>query len=404
MHVLVIPSWYATAANPVRGSFFKEQALALQRASMRVGVLVIPARVRTWHGLAEIRRARGRASQLVQRDDQGLPTYQLDWWGLAPSLLPQRRLEVVLQAFDRYVAEQGPVDVIHAHGSLYAGYMAAHLRAERGIPVVLTEHMTALVNGRLFPDQRARAAHAVASADRCLAVGTRLAAALRRLVPGVDVQVVGNVIDTDFFTPASSPPARQPFVMTVVGGLVPRKGVDVLIEAFQRVFRGQPVTLQVVGKGRERQRLEQLVQRWGIGAQVRFHGALSRVAVRDLLRTSHALVSASHLETFGVTLIEAMACGLPVVATRSGGPEDIVTSESGLLVPPGDPAALAEALSTLVRDYDRFDPRTIRGECITRFSEAAITSTLRAIYGELVGSRESARAESSGASAEVRAK
>jgi glycosyltransferase involved in cell wall biosynthesis len=172
--------------------------------------------------------------------------------------------------------------------------------------------------------------------------------------------------------------------VAVICRLVPHKRIDVLLRAFAQAFQGQPVHLNIGGDGKQRAAWERLAQQLNIAAQVTFLGALSREQVRDLIRRSHAVVSSSDVETFGVTLIEAMACGKPVISTRSGGPELFVTASNGLLVPKGDPAALADALAQLVRDYARFDQAAIRADTVARFSEAAFIEQTEQIYQELV--------------------
>ncbi|MFP4324030.1 MAG: glycosyltransferase, partial [Anaerolineales bacterium] len=89
-------------------------------------------------------------------------------------------------------------------------------------------------------------------------------------------------------------------------------------------------------------------------------------------------------ETFGVTLIEAMACGRPVVATRSGGPQGFITPQTGLLVPRNDEIALAEALQTIHKTYEMYDPHVIRAYAERHFSTAAVAEQLQAIYQEVM--------------------
>lgn len=89
---------------------------------------------------------------------------------------------------------------------------------------------------------------------------------------------------------------------------------------------------------------------------------------------------ASRFETFGVVYAEALACGLPIIATACGGPEMIVQEKNGFLVPVEDVAALSEALKKMYAQYEAFDSEEIRADCLRRFSEKAVVSRLRTVY------------------------
>ncbi len=386
MHILVIPSWYSTPRNPIRGSFFREQALALHKAGHRVGLLVPPSRLRTLNGLSEVARYwRRPASALDITNDSGLATYRLPWWGWQGSALPSWRGKLMLTAFDRYCREQGRPDVIHAHSILYAGYTAVAIKQARGVPVVLTEHAFNYLSPLwIMPDQRPRIRRTLAHSDAVLAVSAALGRALESYAPGVRVNEIYNIVDTTMFRPPDQEPPRQPFTFAIVARLLRNKGHAELLRAFAAAFRGQPARLLVGGDGPQRRRLERLSARLAIAGQVEFLGALSRQRVRETLWRSHAVISASRFETFGLTLAEAMACGRPVIATRSGGPESFVTPETGLLVPVNDVDALAQAVRQMAANYDSYSPAHIRAYCVERFSEAAVVSQLEAIYADAV--------------------
>lgn len=147
-------------------------------------------------------------------------------------------------------------------------------------------------------------------------------------------------------------PAGHGARLAFVGRLVHRKGADVLIDAAaQARARGVPAELAIVGDGPERQALEALVADRGLGAAIRFHGALDETSVAAVLRQSSVLVVPSFSEGLPVVIMEAMASGLPVVASAVDGiPELVRDGETGTLVPPGDPERLADAILTLLHD------------------------------------------------------
>ena len=172
----------------------------------------------------------------------------------------------------------------------------------------------------------------------------------------------------------------------MVASLIPRKGHDVLLKAFSQAFRNKDVKLRIAGSGYEGANLMELqrqINELGIQNQVEVLGLIPQKELLDLIQNCHALVSSSYTETFGVSGIEALACGKPVVATRSGGPEFYVTERNGLLTPPGDVEAFAAAMQQMVNTYDQYQPILIRNECLAQFGEEAIVKRLEEIYGSL---------------------
>jgi glycosyltransferase involved in cell wall biosynthesis len=157
-----------------------------------------------------------------------------------------------------------------------------------------------------------------------------------------------NGIDLQRFTP---PPAGRPGPPTAiaVANLIPEKGIHVLIEAFSRIDMPE-ARLQVVGDGPELGRLQEFARSRGVEARVNFLGLQDEV--HKLLQAAHVFVHPCIWEeAFGLTLAEALATGLPIVASRIGAIPEIVTDGgTGLLVPPGDVNALATALGRVLRD------------------------------------------------------
>jgi glycosyltransferase involved in cell wall biosynthesis len=388
MHVLIIPSYYPSREKPLVGTFIEKQAQALHKAGHKVGVLVTPRLNVT---LEQVRHDGVASLKATTRERYftEFPVYRMHW-GWFPRVLPPV-LTLLLKtsgkrAFDLYCREQGRPDVLHAHNIFYGAYLAATLGKLYHIPVVLTEHSSSFLEGLvIFPGQPQVVAETLRSINARLVVGSSLIDALHKYAPEVLIEVVGNVVDTNFFTPDGRTLPRTPFVFTVIAQLKERrKGFEVLIEAFQRAFGGrEDVVLNIRGDGPLKPEIEAHIARLGIGSQVKFLGYMTMEELRTLIRNSHAIVCSSHIETFAVSVAEAMACGKPVVVTRSGGPEDYVTDESGIIVPPGDPAALATAMQQLQAEYDRYRPDTVRAVCVERYSDEALVARLEVIYGAI---------------------
>ena len=262
--------------------------------------------------------------------------------GLEPvPFLSRGRVDLrTVRALRRH-ASGGRYDLFHVHGYKALAYAAL---AHGEVPLLATDHgqTSQSVQVRLYEATMRRMYRLV---DRVVAVSEPGRGALLRggLRPE-RVVTVPNFLTRELAGPATGDvrSAGEAARLLVLGRLSPEKGVDVLIQALARRAAGA-ARLTVVGDGPERRRLEQLTADLGLSARVEFVGY--RDDVGPFLRAADALVMPSHREGLPLTLVEALAAGLPVVASDVGGVGELVRDgDNGRLVPPGDVAALAGAL------------------------------------------------------------
>ena len=193
-------------------------------------------------------------------------------------------------------------------------------------------------------------------ADAVASTSEAMAQQVRRLVPAIGpIAITPFGIDTDRFAPQPQPQPHEGIVIGTVKTLAPKYGIDPLLRAFAQVLSvAAPRTvlsLVIVGDGPQRAELEALSRALGIGAHVRFVGAVPHAEVPQWLNRFDLYVAASRLdsESFGVAVLEASACGLPVVVSDVGGlPEVVVQGETGCVVAREDVTALAQAIQRLV--------------------------------------------------------
>ncbi len=260
-------------------------------------------------------------------------------------------------------------DVVHSHfwmSGLAALSAVAALEGSREapIPVVQTFHALGSVKRRWQPEADTSPAERIGierriarSASRIIATCSEEVAELRRLgaaEPTLDVIPCG--VDTALFTPdGPAEPRTSEFRILCIGRLVPRKGVDDVIRAVaglpevELLVAGGPAADRLAGDP-EAARLRSVA---GGSANVRLLGQVAHDRLPGLIRSADLVVSAPWYEPFGIVPLEAMACGVPVVATAVGGMLDTVRpGRTGLLVPPKDPAAIRAAIAGLLAEPD----------------------------------------------------
>jgi glycosyltransferase involved in cell wall biosynthesis len=196
--------------------------------------------------------------------------------------------------------------------------------------------------------------------------------------------VVPNLVDTSLFTPIEKAFTREDNRkrLLLVALLDPKKGVPYLLKALARLKeKRDDFVLDIVGNGQNRSEYEELASKLGLKDSVHFHGRLeTKDEVAEFMERCDVFVLPSLFETFGVVLIEAMACGKPVIATDIGGPNEIVIKEVGELVPPGDSESLAKTIDYMLDHYQEYDSEAIAGYARTRYSYEAVSREWNRVY------------------------
>lgn len=419
---LIVASWFPAYDDPGAGRFVADQVEALEVAGvMRPSVVSFD--VARLSGGAT---SRGRQAAVVldhaeaairERDDVFLTGAR----GIRPTV-PVARLMIpegltnaagvghaavhrgrVLAALgDRLTS--GPSGslrrgIVHAHTAYPDGAAAIGLADRLGWPLVVTEHASFV--GRLIaePALRERYAGVLARATRFFAVGEMLAGELRSAFPehAAKVEVLPNAVPVDLFRPAPLA-ERVADQLLFVGYWKASKGLENLLRAVALVREVRPgVTLRLVGRtadAAEERRWRELAVELGIADAVRFDAARDRAGVADAMATASVFVHPSPRETFGVVAVEALASGMPVVATDSGGVTEILGPDPdrlGAIVPIDDPPALAAAIVATLERRASFDPAALRSSVEHRYGSAFVVERLILAYREaLAGGAEAA--------------
>lgn len=376
LKVLHLPAWYPSEKNPVAGVFVREHVKATALYA-DVVVLYNEGWDKAIKGFYEIddKVEDGIRTLRVHHRKSPVPktTYFLYLWS-------------IFAGFKKLLREGWKPDIIHAH--VYSAGVPAVLLGKRyGIPVIITEHFTGFPRGLIKGLERWKAKFAFERAAMVCPVSEDLKRHIEACGIRARFHVVPNVVDTSLFHPNPEVAPRRNDKrkrILLVALLDPKKGVPYLLEALARLReKRDDFVLDIVGDGPNRAEYEELVYKLGLDGIVRFHGQLrTKQEVAKFMRRCDFFVLPSLFETFGVVLIEALACGKPVIATDIGGPNEIVTKEVGMLVPPGDVESLVQAINFMLDHYTKFSAVTIAHHARSKYSYQSVGQTLISIYLE----------------------
>lgn len=205
-------------------------------------------------------------------------------------------------------------------------------------------------------------------------------------LPREKLHVVPCGVDTTVFSPSST---RDPQLLLAVGRLVPKKAPHLTIEAFSRVASKHPqARLEIIGDGLLRPECERRVRQYGLSDRVVLHGSQNHEFVRERLKQAsifvqHSVTANGNTEGLPVSILEAMACGVPVVSTyHSGIPEAVLDKECGFLVPEGDVGGMAIAMDRLLANPEQRDSfgKTARQRAESLFSAKGQIRELRRLF------------------------
>ncbi|WP_236973699.1 glycosyltransferase family 4 protein [Membranihabitans maritimus] len=283
--------------------------------------------------------------------------------------------------FLNYQRRYGKPDLIHAQ-SILGLIVAASFNSRYGIPFIYTEHMSSLITGDLPDRLLNKALRSAVSANKVTAVSPVLKESMERIY-GVPTEYVPNYIDSGFYIPPIKIVQSPDFIS--IGSPAHTKGMDRLIEAFgivkKKVLNAR-LTLVDDIKGAED--LQDKIKNMGLEGAIHFAGAVKREGIRSLLQNSAVLVSASRKESFGLTMIEALSCGIPVVATQTAGSELIVTEKCGVIIPQGDIQELANGMISVFRKRNNYSPNELHNNVKARFGKEKVLKKWEAIYDEIL--------------------
>ncbi|MBC7494705.1 MAG: glycosyltransferase family 4 protein [Flavobacterium sp.] len=390
MKVLIIPAWYSDTKDVA--SFIIDQTQVVIKKGVKVAVLIVVVKTKKQF----ITDFFKKPNTIVIENN--ITYLQINYYSLFPfhffklfHLQLNRINATVLKAIEKYEQENTKFNLIHLQSvcNNLTPAIGFYLSQKLSLPYLITEHYTSFAEGgaRIFEpySSKEKTTKIVQNSSLNLSVSD-FAAKLHGSYFNSEFKILPNVVPDLFLTEKSTSSIKNDeFTFLSIGGITERKGFDILIDAFINSFRTiQNVNLIIVGKGGLKTGLIERVEMTGFSKRVRFIDSLERIEILRLMDESNVVVSASLMETFGLTLVEAFFRGLPVIASDSGGPKDFITNENGLLCKAGDRVDLEHKMNWMYENYKTYDKNIIRKSAIEKYSESAIGTQICQCYEEVV--------------------
>ena len=376
MHILLVSHNYPTPLDQGFGFFCRNQAEALVTEGHRVGV--IGPLVISWKAIIRARKLYFGYKKFVQN---GVLAYL--WIGFSIPRVQMIRYAIIRyighRMVDRYVQQYGIPDVLHLHVYV-ATEVAIYASQKYGIPLIWTEHFSDVARNNISGMERKLIQTLIATSQIRIAVSPFLANKLNENF-NASFRVLPNVYDSNIFKSNHALDKYDQFTFLSVAYMHPIKNHLRLLDAFE-LISDIPAVLVLVGIGDMYDRLKKEVSDRALSSKVRFLGELIPEKVAVEMNRSHALVVSSDFETFNVTVVEALACGIPVISTKCGGPEHIILSDEIGVLTSKTPESLARGMRFVYDNFGKYSPEIISGYSLLNYSIGAIAKKLTDIYVE----------------------
>ena len=372
--ILIVSRGIPTKEYPMLGLFELDQARALASFGHNVKMLVVDLR------------------SFLRKRPFGIHHYSIDNVevhvisfpvGAVPREIQCKAGGFLLKRLYKTVYDKGKKpEIIHAHfGDI--GYIASMLARQINVPLVITEHSSLMNRDIVDKDILEVSQKGYTFANGVISVSNALAQKIKKNT-GINSCVIPNIVDTEAFNNIERK-QHDGFSFVSVASLIEIKHIGDLVRAFKKVHEDFPDTkLCIIGDGKERENIRALIDQFHIGDSVRMTGTITRSEIANIFSEMDCFVLPSESETFGVAYIEAMAAGLPVIATKCGGPEDFVNSRVGCLVEKNDIDQLAEAMKKVFKSCNEYDKDYIKNYSETLFSPDAIAGSLTDYYNRIL--------------------
>ncbi|MES2848961.1 MAG: glycosyltransferase [Bacteroidota bacterium] len=381
MNVVWLASWYPNRTNITNGDFIERHAKAV---APFVNSLTIISAVKD-ETLAY------NAVDIVEKKEGNITTYIIyygrsRWGGVVEKFISLKKYTALhLALFEKIVSEKGKPDIIHVHVAMKAGLVAKKIKQQYKIPYIITEHWTAYYKeakpniyemGSYFIRETKSV---LKNAALLLTVSDDLGKRINNDLLKIKFTVVPNVVDTGLFYPVEKK-QNDTIKLVHVSNMTYQKNVESIIEALSGwKQKGGRFIMQVFGEAP--QQIIEKVKQAGLQESIIFNGEVLQPQLCDAVKQADALVLYSRYETFGCVIIEANACGVPVIVSDLSVFHELVQEgKSGIFVESGKPAALVAAFEGFAKEKENFNSKEIAEDTKKRFGYPVVGKQIKEAY------------------------
>lgn len=381
MNVLWLASWFPNRVNPTTGDFIERHAKAAASFVNKLTIIAITKDDTMAAGAVDIQKSTQHNITIYK------VYYGKSRWGSLFEKMGSLKKYLALhqQVFDELVALDGMPDIVHVHVSMKAGLFARRLNKKYNLPYIITEHWSGYYKnakpsvtdfGSLYVSLNKKV---LAAASLLTAVSDELGKSINENFIKINYVVVPNVVDTTIFYPANGQ-ADNKIKLIHASGMGYEKNPEAIIRALS-IWKQQGGDFVMHLYGTVHIHLQRLVDELKLGKEVFFHGEVPQPELAKAMQQSDALILYSRYETFGCVLIEANACGIPVIVSDLPVFHELITENiNGVFIKGDEPYLLAEKLAAFALNKKLFNKNDIASKVLSGFSYEIVGRKFKTIY------------------------
>ena len=382
LNILFLPKWYPSKFEPFDGNFIENHAIAVSK-KCNLGVIFIHSdhEITTNFSLTKIEKHGFPEYHVYYKR----PTFGVGFLNQAISFFRYRKAQLI--GYNAYLKDIGKPDLCHVHINGKSALLANFLKTTEKIPFLITEHWSGYTKESgafkgYFRKKFYQYTAKQSSGITC--VSSYLKEAITSHNIAAEFSIIPNVVDTDLFqiTPEKS---NQPIRIVHISNLSKTpKNIHLIVEALNHVgSKRNDFEIDIIGTGPDEQFMIDELEKGSMKNRYTFHGEIELSNVANILTNADFLLLYSQFETQSVVMIEAFACGVPVLVSGVGGIPEYMSEERGILVQPNSTKELEKGLVKMLDGYKKFNQQKLRQYAIQNFGVKQIQEQFISLYHKI---------------------